>query len=583
MKKLFNRYLLFSGIIEGTNPEEQGHIKTINEQSIYSFLFAVLFSFICYLIGDAEVLAKLTFFISFGYLTPIYLNHKRYYVVAIFLLNSWTHIVVLAGSTIVGFSSTVYFVVILAAMTIRMDYQNRKTPLIHWNYVLSYGVILFIILNDLFKLIPPINPIASERYVQYIIFFIVIIVAQKTLSIYHVNNEEVSKAKKKQAEAERSNIQKSNYLASVSHEIRTPLNALMGYSQLLKDTKSIEKKEYYQSIMQKKSQELLSLVNDIMDITKIEAQKITLHESELSLKVLFDELLEEYNIMNNKEGDVSFHYQLETKIQLVADSLRLKQVFRNLLNNALKYTHKGSITFGLEKIEEEKCYFFVRDTGIGIPKEKIETIFELYQQHNAQHSEAFDGFHSQGLGLYIIKHLVECMGGALYVDSKEGEGSTFGFSIAYSPIKKQNIISKATVEKTKTIKDNFKKKTININSEEKTVLLVEDDEVSAELINIYLEDTGMQLLNASTKDEALSILEENQIIDIVFTDMVLFNASGEEILKKVQQMKKKIPVIALTGLGTTEDKEKALKQGFKEYLIKPINQKQLVETLLNHI
>ena len=583
IKELCNRYLFFPGIVEGTSLEEQGHIKTINEQSLFSFLFAVLFSFICYLVGGAEVLAKLTLLVSFGYLIPIFLNHKQHYVVAIFLLNSWTHIVVLVGSTIVGFSTMGHFVVILASMTIKMDYQNRKTSLIRWNYALSYAVILFIILNDLFQLIPPRNPIASERYVQYIIFFIVVIVAQKTLGIYHVNTEEVSKARKKQAEAERSNEQKSNYLASVSHEIRTPLHALMGFSQLLKDTKSIDKKEHYQSIMQKKSQELLSLVNDIMDTAKIEAHEIILRESELSLKVLFDELLEEYHVMNKKEGEVSFHYQLEKEIQLTADPLRLKQVFRNLLNNALKYTHEGSITFGLEKIEDGSCFFFVRDTGVGIPKEKIATIFELYQQHNAQRGEAFEGFQSQGLGLYIIKHLVECMGGTLCVDSQEGVGATFGFSIAYTALEEQDTIAKATEDKVSMTENSNKEKASVASLKGKTVLLVEDDEVSAELINIYLEDTGVQLLNASTRDEAFSLLAENPKIDIVFTDMVLFNASGEEVLQKVQQMEKKIPVIAQTGLGTTEDREKALKQGFKEYLIKPINQKQLVDALEKHI
>jgi len=584
IKELCNRYLFFRGVVGGTTTEEQGHIKTINEQSFFSFLFALLFSLACYLVGGAEILATFVFAVSFGYLISIYLNHKQYYVGAIFLLNSWTHIVVLVGSTVLGFSSNAHFVIILAAMTIKMDYQHRKTPLIRWNYVLSYAIILFVILNDLFEFILPLNPIASEKYVQYIIFLIVLIVAQKTLGIYHVNNEKVSEFRtEKQAAAERSNEQKSNYLASVSHEIRTPLHALMGFSQLLKDTKSIDKKEHYQSIMQKKSEELLSLVNGIMDTAKIEAHEIELNEEKLSLKAFFDELLEEYTLMNPKDASVSIDCQLEKDVQLMADSLRLKQVFRNLLNNALKYTYEGSVSFGLEKTEGGLCYFFVRDTGVGIPKEKINTIFELYQQHNALGDEAFEGFQSQGLGLYIIKHLVACMGGVLSVDSKEGVGTTFGFSIAYTALEEQDKITSITEEETNMIENGNKDEVSYASLEGKTVLLVEDDEVSAELISIYLEDTGVLLLNASSKDEAFRLLAENPKIDIVFTDMVLLNASGEEVLQKVQQMERKIPVIAQTGLGTTEDREKALKQGFEEYLLKPINQKQLIDTLTKYM
>lgn len=372
--------------------------------------------------------------------------------------------------------------------------------------------------------------------------------------------------------AEESDKLKSAFLANMSHEIRTPMNAIMGFSTLLqREQISIEKRKHYTQIIRNRSEDLLNIINDILDISKIEAGQIEIHEEELSLTGMLNDLQEEFGQKLNEMPGHAVDFKLLSAKDagdetIMADSLRVRQVMSNLLDNALKFTREGHVHFGYRKLKD-KLELFVEDTGIGIPLHKQQNIFERFRQAEESTTRKYGG---NGLGLAISKALVEMMGGKIGLTSEEDRGSRFFFTLPYTPA----MMKPAKKED----KPEVKIKALN----NKRILVVEDDAKSQEYLRIVLEMEGANLVFASSGADALVLFESDPKFNIILMDIQLPDIDGYEVTRRIRKEDKSIPIIAQTAFAMTEDMEKCQAAGCTDFLSKPIRAEHLVEMMLRY-
>lgn len=384
--------------------------------------------------------------------------------------------------------------------------------------------------------------------------------------IQKINNE-LKLAKEK---AEESDRLKSAFLANMSHEIRTPLNGILGFSALLRKKEiSKESHERYSTIIESSGKRLLSVVNDVFDISLIQADQLKIENTDFELNDLMEEIFTFYKtVQNEKLNIVNFKLIRETKesVMLFNDKYRVHQVFKNLLDNAFKFTKEGSVEFGYLSAKDDEITCFVKDTGIGIPKEHLETIFNAFRQVDDSITRDYEG---AGLGLSISHGLVERMGGRIWVESKKGKGSTFYFTL---PLR----ISKKINKKEEKIKHG---KTFLKN---KMILIVEDDLVSFEFLKIFLENKGGGgIIQSSNGIDAINIVKTNKI-DIIFMDIRLPNIDGYETTRRIRKFNKKVKIIAQTAYTQQNNRKKSIVAGCDDYLTKPLKEKELMLILEKH-
>jgi|GEM_PF-2400433 len=387
-------------------------------------------------------------------------------------------------------------------------------------------------------------------------------VTQTNITKQKTFEKELIDAKQK---AEESDRLKSAFLANMSHEIRTPLNGILGFSYLLTKKKQATKEEHkFASIISNNGKQLLHLINDILDISKIEAEQMTLNEENFSVNKLMDEIYTQY--MNNEniiEKNLSLKYttELNNKNAMITfDRVRLMQVIENLLNNAIKFTKEGQISFGYTLANQNTLKFYVKDTGIGIPKEKQELIFQRFHQHtDAQISQK-----GTGLGLAICKGITELYNGKIWIESEENKGTTFFVTLPYKPASKDE-------------KETAKPSTINLKN--KNILVVEDDPNSFELMRAIFKKHKANLLFAEDGEKAVEKCKNNETIDLVLMDLKLPKKDGYKATREIKSLRPGLPVIAQTAYAMPEDKEKSKKYGFNGYITKPIEEKKLMEIL----
>jgi PAS domain S-box-containing protein len=356
--------------------------------------------------------------------------------------------------------------------------------------------------------------------------------------------------------AEENDRLKTAFLQNMSHEIRTPMNAIMGFAGLMaKNFNNIEKLKQFSKIIDQRCNDLLAIINDILDIAKIESGQISVNYEECNLNELFSELLfffKEYQIRTGKQA-IEFSMQAlchSCDNIIITDKVKLKQIFINLIGNAFKFTEKGKIAGGCKIDENNKLLFYVSDTGIGIPADKKEKVFERFTQ--LQHGSRMN-IGGTGLGLSIVKGLIELLEGQIFLESELEKGSTFSFNL---PLKTSQRVSK------KIVVPDVVNTNILLN---KSILIVEDDLYNAEYLKEILMDKVFKIYHTEYGKEAIDI-SISQPIDLVLMDIRLPDLSGYDATRQIKIFKPKLKIIAQTAYASQEERQKAYEAGCVDYI-----------------
>lgn len=376
------------------------------------------------------------------------------------------------------------------------------------------------------------------------------------------------KLKEAMKKAEESDMLKSAFLANMSHEIRTPMNAILGFSQLLKEKKVDHvKQDKFLDIIITRSKNLLQIINDIIDISKIEANQLNIEMQEVSLNKILHELVSHYEaeMITLDKNAVNLVFKTDGNrltSHILSDELRLKQILTNLIGNAIKFTEKGEIEIGYN-IKGSNLEFFVKDTGVGIPSEALEQIFKRFRQADDSSTREFGG---TGLGLSISKQLVELLGGKIWVNSEINKGSCFNFTIPFNPV----TIPKLTQEK---------ENESSLNLLGKNILIVEDDLISMAYLIELLENTKANILKAENGIDAIEIFKSAKKVDLVLMDMNMPQMNGNIATQEMKKINKSVPVIVQSAFAMPNDKKESFKYGCDDYITKPIDSRLLISIL----
>ena len=380
-------------------------------------------------------------------------------------------------------------------------------------------------------------------------------------------NQYISALKKETDKAQNADKLKSSFLANMSHEIRTPMNSIIGFSNLISsDEIPDSEKSEFAGYIKSSGELLLNLIDDIIDIAKIEAGEIKIDKKECNLFKLLSELEQTFRDNINKSDKKHLQLIFDKKnagdLNIKTDPYRLRQVLSNLISNAIKFTEKGSINFGYRIKDEKTIELYVKDTGVGISRDELKIIFERFKRTSFSEEKNIVG---TGLGLAISKNLVELLGGDMWVDSNPGKGTTFFFTIPYLKIAR-------TIDKY-AFEEGFLQ---NYNWENMTILVVEDDDPSYSFLKEILRKTHANVIRAKDARVGIDICKSNMDIDIILMDIQLPEMDGYEATRQIKKIRKSLPVIAQTAYAMAGDKEKSILAGCDDYITKPIDIKKLL-------
>ncbi len=379
--------------------------------------------------------------------------------------------------------------------------------------------------------------------------------------------------KKALEQAKEGSAAKSAFLFNMSHDLRTPLNAIIGFSELMKSHWEDSKisRNYLEKI-DESGQYLLSLINNILEMSKIESGKEELKEKPWDIYTSCDNLLQFFE-PDIRQKNQTLNYAVNIKHNMIlTDSLKIREIYVNLMSNAIKYTNEGgTISFSLEEIEREEGLSdykaIVQDTGIGISKDYLPHIFENFSR---QKTSSESGIIGTGLGMPIVKKLVDLMHGTISIESEEGKGTTVVVNLPH-----RYIIEKEEVD---VVDD----KEIDLTG--KHILLVEDNDLNAEIAQTLLEDKGLKVMRAKDGLEAITIVKENAVdcFDCILMDIQMPRMNGFEACKVIRSLpnnRSQIPIIALTANAFEEDRQDCLEAGMSEHVAKPIEIQSLLQTI----
>jgi PAS domain S-box-containing protein len=384
-----------------------------------------------------------------------------------------------------------------------------------------------------------------------------------------LRTQELEIAKEK---AEESNKLKTAFLANMSHEIRTPMNAIVGFSTLLsRDVWTEEEKKEFMTQINASSDTLLKLIDDIIDLSKIQSNQLTLRYTQFELNPFLEELLKSFEhdslLLSNNNLSLLFEKPLEENVWVSTDAFRLKQVIVNLVSNALKFTEQGYVKLGYEITNDGNITFYVEDTGIGIPDDKKEIIFSRFTKIEDHKTRLYRG---TGLGLAISGNLVTLLDGKIWVESTVNQGAKFFFTIPYDHSR-----GEIQVENSLLKKENIQ---TNYNWSNYKIMIAEDEEANFTLLHYYLKKTGVQIVWVKNGLEALSYFKENiKDIHLILMDIKMPEMNGIDAFVNIRRISPEIPVIAQTAYAMNNDIDEIQKVGFNAYLIKPINPTKLFE------
>jgi len=359
----------------------------------------------------------------------------------------------------------------------------------------------------------------------------------------------------------------------MSHEIRTPMNGILGFSKMLEANLLVDKRKQYINYIHSSVNQLLTIINDIIDFSKIEASQLRLNINDFDLNELIDDLYNQYESERLAQGKnnlaLSFSKGLnDPECYIEGDDVRIKQVLSNLLSNAIKFTHKGAVEFGYKLVNNDRLNIYVKDTGVGISEGKQNIVFEKFRQEDESFTRQYGG---TGLGLAISKGLVALMGGEIGVKSEKNKGSLFYFTIPY---KQAGLISKEV-------------KIIDSDEEydwsDKTILIIEDDLMGYEFLKEIMEPTKVKILIAENGLKAIDLIKSNPDIDLVLMDLRIPKMDGYTATTEIKKICPELPVIAQTANALPEDRIRAEEAGCDDFITKPINRREFLLTVNKYI
>jgi CheY-like chemotaxis protein/nitrogen-specific signal transduction histidine kinase len=380
-------------------------------------------------------------------------------------------------------------------------------------------------------------------------------------------NEYEEKAQK----AEQASRMKSLFLANMSHEIRTPLNAIEGFSRVMAETDSAEDRMKYMEIVESNNGRVLALINEILDLSRVEAGEITINKSMTDLSELCKniQLIFKFRCPDN----VRLLWSNPTmNVTLNTDANRITQIFSNLISNALKHTSQGSITYGYRLINDgQEVEFFVTDTGTGIAEEDIKHIFNTYMSRDAENQNGY------GLGLALCKIIVEKMNGSINVTSKLGQGSTFTFTLPFEGTIGGMSKNSRTTTNSRTIRVSTKTDVQNAP----LILVAEDEDSNYELVKIVLQKR-YRLVRAVNGIEAVTFCEDDRP-DMILMDIRMPDMNGLDATRIIKEVNHDIPIVALSAYAFDENIREAKAAGCDEFLAKPFRVEDLLDIVQKYV
>jgi len=384
-------------------------------------------------------------------------------------------------------------------------------------------------------------------------------------------NKKLKKFEEKVSKAEKESKMKSLFLANMSHEIRTPLNAIEGFSRVIAETDDPDERMKYLEIIESNSSRLTVLINEILDLSRVENGDITITKANTDLTTMCNEIKNIFRFRLNDSVKLIIE-KPEKNIYITTDKNRLIQVFSNLISNALKHTRRGVITFGYRLVENDtKIKFFVSDTGEGIRKEDLNSIFELYTTTDDAKTGTKKGF---GLGLPLSKMIVDKLGGTMSVESTYGSGSTFSFTFPY--LASVSLIDPSLRTVTNTIRVDAV-----AEANKKLILVAEDSDNNYELVRIVLEKL-YKLVRAKDGIEAVTLNEELNP-DLILMDMKMPNMDGIDATHIIKEVYPDTPIVALSAYAFAADVKKAKDAGCSDFLAKPFRIENLRAVIEKYI
>ncbi len=473
------------------------------------------------------------------------------------------------SAILLGYKSSVYSVVfniLLLGIAFVLHYTSLITNelLINLNIGTYLNLIALFVVANIITLFPLVSFINGMTFSF-----------EKELRYKNILSKEREKLMRAKIKAEESDVLKTSFLSNMSHEIRTPMNAILGFSNLLshKEISSSEKEEFV-NLIRINGKNLLTLVEDIIDISKIDSGQLQVKNSPVCLHEILKEVYNSFWDDIKRRGQLNIKLYLnegisDKKTMILTDAFRLRQVLINLVGNGIKFTDRGFVEFGYELKNEEVLQFYIKDTGIGLPKGKEQEVFERFSKFSNDKQKMLYG--GTGIGLSIARDVVSLMGGKIWVESEEKVGSTFYFTIPYHKV--SNVAIKPEDEMPVT----------KYNWEGKTFLVAEDEEDNFRYLEVALSISNASLIWARNGAEAVDIFNRINDIDLVLMDIKMPEMDGYSATREIKLKNNNVPVIAQTAYAMSEEKEKSRLAGCDDYIAKPINYSDLLKVIHKHV